>query len=224
MNYLYLITIINLLFCCPFFCQTSCNIDTIYYKEYEVNYFYNDDRYTDINLMMTEKNLKKDWIVIYRDNKIYQRKLGSTMGGSNRAETFYYDNKGRLDSIYDNGGFELRYKFFYNSKGKLYQMISYSMLGNHQYFFEFKKDNVIMKSGNYEYVVNYEHAIKHSFKFGNIDFLNDTYGLADNENEEYGLKEEFKFDECQNKVLYVVRNPDTKIIKTINEFKYIYIK
>ena len=209
-------------------CQKNCIIDTIFYKEYEVNFMYNEERYSDINLMMVNKNLKKDWIAIYQDNKIYKRILGNTLGGSNRVEKFYYNEKGLLDSIYDTGSFKKRLKFIYNAKGKLAQINSYSLLGNTKEYFEFKKGNVIRRTknsetGNYdEYVVNLEQAKKHCFKFGNIECLDDSYGLADNSNEEYGYKEEFKYDECGNKILYVVRNPESGIILNLYVFKYIY--
>ncbi|MCZ2100819.1 MAG: hypothetical protein LC107_04690 [Chitinophagales bacterium] len=220
------------------FSQFGCIIDTIYYKVYEVNTIYNDERYTDVNLMMTNQNLKHDWIIIYKNNKIHKRILGNTLGGSNRIEKYYYNEDGRLKSIIDYGTVKSLYDFYYDSIGLLSRIENrryyitdkeYHDFGIDEAFFEFKDGNVIKRTNNPEtgnldeYVEKLEDARKFGFKYGNIDFLDATFGLAGSRYEKYGYTEEFQYDHCNNMVLYVVRNPDNNNnILSIKSEKYVY--
>lgn len=210
--------------------QKGCEIDTIYYREFSSTYVYQNEHYGDVDSMIQFGKPSKNWIVIYKDNKIHKRILGNTFGGNDRIETYFYNKDGRLDYIEDTGSFQNKYKFNYDESGRLSQINSSSILGKSEEFFEYRGDEVTKISFNQgtkqfeEFTTNIQSARKYAFKFGNIDILTDTYFLAGNSNDAYGYKEEFKYDQCKNKILYVEKNPEANIILTLQVLKYVYKK
>lgn len=208
------------------FCISQCTIDSIIYKEFSLLYIYEKSSFSNVDSMLLYGKPTKNWKIIYENGKIKSSNFGNTFGGQNRVIDFSYYDDGRLKSAHDNGRIKIDLFFEYLENGNILLTKFNNLFGEKKYKIKIKDDSIdVFNISNkvQEFYLYNDYSRNKAFKYGNIDFLDDTFDFINNvyeEESEYIVSTDI--DHCKNITTYQVKIIQTNKIFKLQKFQYFY--